>query len=168
MGTQNTEKYICTADKMDSEQSTNPACTSDIGTEDEGYEENSFIIEMSRIAARLNRDSVIEKRTVEPECRCCFMPECTNVAECLGQQVANKAHEREEQNMHMKEARRLSLLGAHSSMIGTEEQPTEQLEERQERREEKDWHEGENEPDEAESERERETKRRVERTWTVD
>jgi hypothetical protein len=49
---------------MDSEHSTNPACTSDIETEDEGFENSSFVAEMSRIAARLDRDSVIEKRTV--------------------------------------------------------------------------------------------------------
>ena len=47
---------------MDSEHSNNPACTSDLGTEDEGYEDSSFIAEMSRIAARLSRNSVIEKR----------------------------------------------------------------------------------------------------------
>ncbi len=103
---------------MDSEHSTNPACTSDLGTEDEGYEDNSFIAEMSRIAARLNRDSVIEKRTVEPECRWCFRPECVNIADCLGQQTENRAHEREEQNMHMKEAKKLSLLGANSTPAG--------------------------------------------------
>jgi hypothetical protein len=138
---------------MDSEQSTNTACTSDIGTEDEGYEENSFIKEMSIIAARLNRDSVIEKRTVEPECRWCFRPECISVAECLGQQAENTAHEREEQNMHMKEAKRLSLIGAQSNTVGTEEQLTEQLQKQEEEREEKNWHEGEIEPYEAENER---------------
>ena len=110
---------------------------------------------MSIIAARLNRDSVIEKRTVEPECRWCFRPECINVAECLGQQVENKTHKREEQNMHMKEAKRLSLLGAHSNTVSTEEKLTEQLQEQEEEREEKDWHEGEIEPYEADNERER-------------
>jgi hypothetical protein len=80
---------------MDSEHSNNPACTSDLGTEDEGYEDSSFIAEMSRIAARLSRDSVIEKRVIEPECRWCFRPECVNIADCLGQQVENKALEKE-------------------------------------------------------------------------
>jgi hypothetical protein len=110
---------------------------------------------MSIIAARLNRDLVIEKRTVELACRWCFRPECINVAECLGQQVENKTHKREEQNMHMKEAKRLSLLGAHSNTVSTEEKLTEQLQEQEEEREEKDWHEGEIEPYKADNERER-------------
>jgi len=91
---------------MDSEHSTNPACTSDLETEDEGYEDSSFVAEMSRIAARLSRDSVIEKRTVEPECRWCFRPECVNIADCLGQQAEHTIHEREVQSMHMKEAKK--------------------------------------------------------------
>jgi hypothetical protein len=121
VGTQNTEKYICTTDKMDSEHSNNTACTSDLGTEDEGYEDSSFIAEMSRIAARLSRDSVIEKRVIEPECRWCFRPECVNIADCLGQQAENRALEKEEQAMHMKEAKRLSLLGAQSMLAEQEE-----------------------------------------------
>jgi hypothetical protein len=152
VGTQNTEKYICTTDKMDSEHNTNPACTSDLGTEDEGYENSSFVAEMSRIAARLSRDSVIEKRTVEPECRWCFRPECVSIADCLGQQAENKAHEREVQSMHMKEAKRLSLLGAHS-MLAEQEEILAELGSR----ENKDLHEGEIEPEEAETERERQT-----------
>jgi hypothetical protein len=52
---------------MDSEHSNNHACTSDLGTEDEGYEDSSFVAEMSKIAARLSRDSVIEKRETKPE-----------------------------------------------------------------------------------------------------
>jgi hypothetical protein len=135
---------------MDSEHSTNPACTSDLETEDEGYEDSSFVAEMSRIAARLNRDSVIEKRTVEPECRWCFRPECVSIADCLGQQAENKIHEREVQNMHMKEAKRLSLLGAHS-MLAEQEEILAELESKKD----KDWHEGEIEPEEAETERER-------------
>ncbi len=106
---------------MDSEHSNNPACTSDLGTEDEGYEDSSFVAEMSRIAARLSRDSVIEKRVVEPECRWCFRPECVSIADCLGQQAENKALEKEEQNMHMKEAKRLSLLGAQRMLAEQEE-----------------------------------------------
>jgi hypothetical protein len=140
---------------MDSEHSTNPACTSDLGTEDEGYEENSFIAEMSRIAARLSRNSDIEKRTVEPECRWCFRPECVNIADCLGQQTENRAHEREVQNMHMKEAKRLSLLGANSTLVEQGEQLTEQQKGLEEKEENKDWHEGEIEPEEAENESEK-------------
>jgi hypothetical protein len=135
---------------MDSEQSTNPACTSDVGTEDEGYEDNNFVAEMSRIAARLSRDSVIEKRTMEPECRWCFRPECVNITNCLGQQAENTVHEREVQSMHMKEAKRLSLLGAHSMLAEQEEIQAELGS-----RENKDWHGGEIEPEEAETERER-------------
>jgi hypothetical protein len=147
---------------MDSEHSTNPACTSDSETEDEGYEDSSFVAEMSRIAARLNRDSVIEKRTVEPECRWCFRPECVSIAECLGQQAENKIHEREVQNMHMKEAKRLSLLGARS-MLAEQEEILAELGSTKD----KDWHEGEIEPEEAETERERQKEDWIEKgLWT--
>jgi hypothetical protein len=52
--------------------------------------------------------------------------------------------------MHMKEAKRLSLLGAHS-MLAEQEEILAELGSR----ENKDWHEGEIEPEEAETERER-------------
>jgi hypothetical protein len=147
---------------MDSEHSNNTACTSDLGTEDEGYEDSSFIAEMSRIAARLSRDSVIEKRVVEPECRWCFRPDCVSIADCLGQQAENKALEKEEQHMHMKEAKRLSLLGAQSVLAEQEEI----LKELGSRKDE-DWHEGEIEPEEAETERERQKEDWVEKgLWT--
>ena len=106
---------------MDSEHTNNTTCTSDLETEDEGYEDSSFIAEMSRIAARLSRDSVIEKRVIEPECRWCFRPDCVNIDDCLGQQAENRALEKEEQAMHMKEAKRLSLLGAQSMLAEQEE-----------------------------------------------
>ena len=75
---------------MDSQHTNNTTCTSDLETEDKGYEDSSFIAEMSRIAARLNRDSVIEKRVIEPECRWCFRPECVSIADSLGQQAKTK------------------------------------------------------------------------------
>jgi DNA repair exonuclease SbcCD ATPase subunit len=143
---------------MDSEHSNNTACTSDLGTEDEGYEDSSFIAEMSRIAARLNRDSVIEKRVIEPECRWCFRPECVNIADCLGQQAENRALEKEEQAMHMKETKRLSLLGAQS-MIAEQEEILSELGSRKD----ENWHEGEIEPEEAETERERQKEDWVEK-----
>jgi hypothetical protein len=147
---------------MDSEHRNNPPCTSDLGTEDEGYENSSFVAEMSRIAARLSRDSVIEKRVVEPECRWCFRPECVSIADCLGQQAENKALEKEEQNMHMKEAKRLSLLGAQS-MLAEQEEILAELGSRKD----EDWHEGEIEPEEAETERERQKEDWMEKSlWT--
>jgi hypothetical protein len=117
---------------------------------------------MSRIAARLSRDSVIEKRVIEPECRWCFRPECVNIADCLGQQVESKALEKEEQTMHMKEAKRLSLLGAQS-MLAEQEEILAELGSRKD----EDWHEGEIEPEEAETERERQREDWMEKgLWT--
>ena len=52
--------------------------------------------------------------------------------------------------MHMKEAKRLSLLGAQN-MLAEQEEILAELESKKD----KDWHEGEIEPEEAETERER-------------
>jgi hypothetical protein len=57
----------------------------------------------------------------------------------------------------MKEAKKLSLLGANSIPVEQGKQLTEQLGELKEKEGDKDWHEGEIEPDEAETERERQT-----------
>ncbi|MFO0000959.1 MAG: hypothetical protein ACK559_07510, partial [bacterium] len=94
----------------------------------------------------------------EPGCRWCFRPECVNIADCLGQQAENRTLEKEKQAMHMKEAKRLSLLGAQSMLAEQEEILAELGSKKDE-----DWHEGEIEPEEAEAEREKQKEDWVEK-----